>query len=294
MIQNSKTVKDVLIELGYSPVKVGENYQMAAIYRNGDNKKALCVNCKTGIFYDFVSGVGGSLNDLAKLTGGKIDLSEISFETVCEKIKSPTIYNKDCLTNFIPDYEYWNKRGVSDETLRLFRNGVCFDGKQKERSVFPIINPDGRLVGFSGRLLIKDNKKAKWKHDGQKQYFVYPVFLNEKYIVETKQIVLVESIGDVLALWEAGIKNTLCIFGLHLSPSIINYLVKVNPDTIFVSTNNEESGRGNNAAEKIRDKLKLIFDEKKLRIALPPKKDFGVSSRKEILDFSEKHQIIRK
>ena len=44
-----------------------------------------------------------------------------------------------------------------------------------------------------------------------------------------KELILIESIGDMLSLWSAGIKNTLVIFGLNLSPSLIGALIKIDP-----------------------------------------------------------------
>ena len=39
-----------------------------------------------------------------------------------------------------------------------------------------------------------------------------------------KEVILVESIGDAMALYEQGIKNVLVMFGLSVNSHIINYL----------------------------------------------------------------------
>lgn len=288
-LSHSKSLKEVLISLGYQPKKVGDNYMMTALYRGGDNKNALAVHCRTGVFYDFVNKVSGSFEELVKLTTGekKVDeyLQGLELEEIAEKIKTPTIFNKSTLELLFPNYIYWNQRGISDETLKNFKNGIVHSGKLYQRSCFPIINPDGRIVGYSGRLITEKENAPKWKHLGSKQYFVYPAFWNKEIIKETKRVFFVESIGDMISLWEAGIKNVLVTFGLYLSDKLLSYIVSIDLEEIHISLNNETNGRGNEAAEKMKIKLSSFFDNKKIFVSLPPKKDFNECSKKEINDW---------
>ena len=60
-----------------------------------------------------------------------------------------------------------------------------------------------------------------------------------------KEVILVESIGDALALYEQGIKNVLVMFGLSVNTNIINYLNSKRIDRIFISTNNDRSSPEN-------------------------------------------------
>lgn len=294
-MSNYKSVKEVLLELGYRPTRINNNYRMPALYRSGDHPTALSVNVNTGDFYDWVAGKGGSLEMLAKLTLGQEDVGKyldgFSAEETLSKIEHVSVFDKKCLDALLPNYDYWKNRGISENTLKLFRNGVAHSNKLYQRSCFPIINPDGRIVGFSGRDIISKSN-IKWKHLGYKKNFIYPAYWNEAVLLEKRQVILVESIGDVLTLWENGIKNTLCLFGLYISSPVLGYLIKINPNDILISTNNEISGRGNDAAIKIQEKLVALFDQKNIRIALPPRKDFGECSPEEILDFSKNFSII--
>ena len=78
---------------------------------------------------------------------------------------------------------------------------------------------------MSGRKLEIESKRPKWIHYGQKSKWIYPSFVNEKYIKQSGEVILVESIGDMLSLWEAGVKNTIVLFGVNLSKTILFYLI---------------------------------------------------------------------
>ena len=138
------------------------------------------------------------------------------------------------------DHSYWINRGVSQETLNLFLGGVADNGKMKNRYVFPIFNAKNNIIGFSGRD-ITNLSKIKWKHIGEKTEFVYPLFVNSEIIQQQKEIILVESIGDMLSLWQAGVKNTLVTFGTSLSLAILNYSLKLDPKKIYISLNNDSN-----------------------------------------------------
>jgi hypothetical protein len=79
----------------------------------------------------------------------------------------------------------------------------------------------------------------------------------------------------MLALWEVGIRNVLVLFGVKISKRLIAELIELNPEEIYVSLNNEPENNniGNNAAEKISEKLACIFD--KVSVELPLHGDFS-------------------
>jgi DNA primase len=93
-----------------------------------------------------------------------------------------------------------------------------------------------------------------------------------------------------LSLWDAGIKNTIVTFGLEISVPILNILLKVDPNKIYISFNNDQhkNSAGNIAGEKAYNKLLRYFDKKQLEIKLPSKKDFGEMNTEEILQWQKK------
>ena len=161
------------------------------------------------------------------------------------------------------------------------------------RYVFPILNSKNQIVGVSGRCIQENEKRSdrrpKWKHIGKINEWVYPAFLNSEIIKKERQTILVESIGDLLALWNNGIKNVLVIFGLNISSGVLNFLLKTDPTHVIISLNNDSQGNsaGNEAAEKNYNKMLKYFDKKQILIHLPTKNDFGEMSSKEILSWKK-------
>lgn len=293
------SVYQILTDLGYQLKDYGKEFRAKPLYRDSDNDTVLRIYKDTGNWVDFKENISGDINSLVSLTlklESPIKAQEwlrnknfvISSVQQNQKpiLKSVKKFDQALLSKLEDDQSYWIKRGIGLETLLEFKGGLAKAGKMKNRYVFPIFDGNTNIVGFSGRD-ITNKSKIKWKHLGEKNDFIYPLFLNNKSIEEQKEIFLVESIGDMLSLYQAGIKNVLVTFGTNLSLSILNYCLKIDVRKIFISLNNdvEKNMAGNLGAEKIYSRLKRYFDDKQLKIALPTKKDFGEMSEEEILQW---------
>ena len=291
-------VYQILTDLGYKLKDYGKEYRTKPLYRDSDNDTVLKIYKDSGYWFDFKENISGDFNSLITMTLKLEDPNKakewlkdknFSFNRPIENskplLKSNKKFDIDILKNLELNHEYWNKRDISDEILNEFKGGIAKAGKMKNRYVFPIFNSTN-IIGFSGRD-ITNKSKIKWKHIGEKNDFLYPLFLNSKIIEEQKEVVLIESIGDMLSLWQAGIKNTLVTFGTNLSLSILNYCLKIDPKKIYISLNNDsdKNNAGNIGAEKIHARLKRYFDEKQIKISLPNKKDFGEMNKEEILQW---------
>jgi len=162
----------------------------------------------------------------------------------------------------------------------------------KDRYVFPICNYKKELIGVSGRSLVDRN--PKWKHIGEKSQWKYPLQLNNKILRKEKKAILVESIGDMLALWDYGIENTIVTFGLDVSVSVVSYLIRIDVDDIFIAFNNDQdkNSAGNEAAEKARSRLSRHFDPEQIHVAVPQgSSDFGEMDKEEILGWKKKYYL---
>ena len=155
----------------------------------------------------------------------------------------------------------------------------------RNRIVFPIFNLQKQIIGFAGRNATNNDNYPKWLLKGRKQQFCYPAFLNKNIIKEKNEIILVESIGDLLALWEAGIFNVWCLFGLNLGGEVLKQLIELSPKKIIIALNNDEhsddENHGQIAANDIVKKLLKFFDVAQIVIASPLKKDFGEMNKSE-------------
>lgn len=121
---------------------------------------------------------------------------------------------------------------------------------------------------------------------------IYPLFLNYPEIKNKKELIIVESIGDCLSLWEAGIRNTMVLFGVKLQDERLKSILKMDLKKIIISLNNdfekEEVNTGLEASCFIKAKLQNFFDEGQVIIKQPDKKDFGEMSKEEILNWKLK------
>jgi 5S rRNA maturation endonuclease (ribonuclease M5) len=292
-------VYQILIDLGYKLKDCGKEYRTRPLYRDSDNDTVLKIYKDTGHWFDFKENISGDFTSLVGMTlkledpiKAKEWLKDKNFtfhqpkEVSKPLLKSTKKFDLNLLSNLENNHFYWNKRGIDNETLSQFKGGVGKAGKMKNRYVFPIFDIKNNIIGFSGRD-ITNLSKIKWKHLGEKNDFVYPLFLNSQEIEIQKEVILVESIGDMLSLYQAGIKNVLVTFGTSLSLGILNYLLKMDVKKIYISLNNDsnKNNAGNIGAEKTYSRLKRYFDDKQLKISLPTKKDFGEMNKEEILQW---------
>lgn len=196
------------------------------------------------------------------------------------KLTVEAIYPEDTLKSLIPDYSYWVGRGMKEDVLKKLECGVAPKeerGKLNGRTVFPLRNLDGKIAGFSGRLITDNSFAPRWKHLAKVGLLVYPWNMTGKDIEKTKKVILVESIGDLLALLSHDINPVLCIFGLNLGDRIVGSLVAADVQTVYVSLNRDVDPRkGQAAADKIAKRLEPFVREVKVRL---PKitKDWGES-----------------
>jgi Toprim-like len=206
------------------------------------------------------------------------------------KIQIDKIYPESMLSKLVPDYSYWLNRGISEATLKLFEGGVApmsERGRLSGRFVFPIRGLDGSILGWIGRLIDDDQFGPKYKILGRVSQAVFPLVLAKQSIIETKTVVVLESIGDALRLKDHGIHNALIMFGLIAHSKLISAMISLDVKRVIISTNNDEKTNhaGNKAAEKIKICLDNYWGSDKVIIRHPKSKDWGEASIEEIETF---------
>ncbi|TAH40396.1 MAG: DNA primase [Bacteroidetes bacterium] len=90
------------------------------------------------------------------------------------------------------------------------------------RVMFPIHNMSGRVIGFGGRVLKKDEKTAKYVNSPESEIYhksrsLYGIFFAKKSIVQRDNCYLVEGYTDVISLHQAGIENVVSSSGTSLT-----------------------------------------------------------------------------
>lgn len=301
-------IKTILERLDYPINYVGPNHvSTTALFRQGNN--ALALVCYKDNVWDQIEGHSYTWSRFVamvksiSLKDAELWLSGIEMEDgeerqeIKEKIKVQKVLVESDYADLVKSYDFFLRRGISRETLEYFGCGLAQSGPLYARCVFKIRNEKGKLVGAAGRDALNraDKGVVKWKNKGSKSEWVYPIFeKNLEAVRRTGQIILVESIGDVLQLCDAGCWNVLCNFGLSLSPSRLSHLLKINPTSIFIGLNDDSSGevnRGQEAASKIRAKLLTFFGAEKIVNSPPLRGDFGEMNKEEVLKWAEKYQV---
>jgi hypothetical protein len=290
------SVRQILQDIGYILTDHGKEFRAKPLYRDSDNDKVLRIWKDSGRWVDFKENKSGSIEDLVRLSLNLASLNDakewISSRVTNQAqdprevhkqkptIKQPSFFDKSLLTKLTRDCSYWNGRNISDKTILPFQGGVATTGKMYNRYVFPIFDYKDNIIGFAGRdvSLTPKSDRPKWKLIGDKKEWAFPLKVNLEEIKKSKTVILVESIGDMLALRENGINNSVVCFGLNISNKIIYTLISLNPEKIIIAFNNDSlsGGAGNQAAENERKKLLNYFDQNQILIHLPTdSNDFG-------------------
>ncbi len=291
-------IKETLDSLGFKLRDQGAFWHTCAIWRNGDNPTAVQIYKDSGVWKDFVEQTPHlPFYKLVAKALGTADSTSVkkyikdhggltSFERDTDnrrKITMDKTYPVSTLSKLLPHHQFYLDKKISTKTIEMYKGGYCTSDKMNGRYIFPVFqkdNPDA-IIGFTGRHLRHDSNSnlPKWKHIGTRKNWLYPLYLpvDGKYpffnsFKDKKEIVIVESVGDSLALTENGFLNHLVTFGLEISNKQICELLAVNPSRIIISSNNDfnsKTNAGKIAAVKNFIKLTDFFDPSKLIIKLP-------------------------
>lgn len=129
--------------------------------------------------------------------------------------------------------------------LTLERNDQLID-RFRGRIMFPIQSMSGRVLGFGGRILDSSLKTAKYINSPENEVYhkskiLYGINQAKQAIVKEDQCILVEGYTDVMAFYQAGIKNTVASSGTALTIEQIQ-LVKRLTKNILVIFDGDRAG----------------------------------------------------
>ena len=155
---------------------------------------------------------------------------------------------------------YLREQGFTDDELVRAGISVRRDGRVydmfRQRAIFPIIDAQGRVLGFGGRAL--GDAKPKYLNTGDTPVFnkrqgVFAANLLKKQR-NLKRVILVEGYMDVIALTQAGLPGVCATLGTALTIEQARMLKRYAPE-IWVSYDGDAAGQ--NAILRALD----IFDE---------------------------------
>lgn len=114
------------------------------------------------------------------------------------------------------------------------------------RVMFPIHSVSGRILGFGGRTLLADKKVAKYFNSPEsmiynKSEILYGLHFSKGDIIKYDQCFLCEGYTDVIAMYQAGIKNVVASSGTALTKDQIR-LVKRYTKNITILYDGDAAG----------------------------------------------------
>ncbi len=105
--------------------------------------------------------------------------------------------------------------------IDLKDNGDYYD-KYRGRTMFPIFSPNGRVIGFGGRVMNNEEKTAKYINSPESKIYskrktLYGLYHSKDEIRRLDKAILVEGYMDVISLFQNGVKNVVASSGTALT-----------------------------------------------------------------------------
>ncbi len=156
-------------------------------------------------------------------------------------------FTNETIKNFQLGFSTDNWSGLTDEAIKkgynlkfLEKTGLTIIKEDKKfdrfkgRVIFPIHSMSGRVLGFGGRILGKNNKAAKYLNSPESDIYhkskvLYGIYYAKQTIAKENNCYLVEGYTDVIQFNQKGIKNVVSSSGTALTPEqirLINRLTK--------------------------------------------------------------------
>ena len=239
------------------------NERTASFYISPDRGLYYCFGCGAkGDIFSFVSSFEGlDFKGTLKLLADRAGVPLTNYQgehtdtdPLYEILEKTTLRYQQVLQNTPAAQEYLLGRGVTKETIELFRIGyvgdewrfvesVSKEKKQQEsalragllkqsegkiydrfrkRIMFPFADSSGRVIGFSGRAFPDDGEGAKYLNSPETELFqksktLFGFDKAKLHIKKHNFAILVEGQMDLVLSHQAGFKNTVATSGTAVS-----------------------------------------------------------------------------
>ncbi|MBI5639209.1 MAG: DNA primase [Nitrospirae bacterium] len=271
--------------------------------KSGQNWKGLCpfhaektpsfmVSPSKQMFHCFGCGTGGDViafvsryenltfQEAVKFLAGKAGISVVQTqgarkayqrdEKIRHALQEATEYFEKRLSESPGATEYLKKRGIRDESRKVFRlgyapkgwhnilkylrgigmddatikdAGLAVSGEKglydmfRHRLIFPITSASGHVIAFGGRAL--DESMPKYINSPETAVFrksdtLFGLFTAKEEIRRTGSVIIVEGYVDVIACYQHGIKNVVAPLGTSLTPGQVQKLRTLAGSSILV------------------------------------------------------------
>ena len=152
----------------------------------------------------------------------------------------------EVLTKFLKKKGYNDEEIVGSGLAVRKDSGLGYYDRFRGRLMFPIWDVHGSVVGFGGRVLLGDEKQAKYLNSPQgfvynKSKILYGINKARHEIRKKDLAIVVEGYMDVIASHEAGIKNVVSASGTALTSEQID-LLKRYTNNLVLSFDMDQAG----------------------------------------------------
>ncbi|MCT4594576.1 MAG: DNA primase [Anaeromicrobium sp.] len=169
----------------------------------------------------------------------------LSMETIKKFGLGYALNNWDALNKYLLRKGY-------DQSL-IYKSGLVLQKKEKKgfydrfrnRTIFPIINTTGKVIGFGARSI--GNEMPKYLNSPQTPVFnksnnLFGLNVAKNQISNDKRIIVVEGYMDVISLYEKGIKNAVASLGTALTKGQ-GQLLKRYADKTYICYDSDVAGQ---------------------------------------------------
>ena len=124
----------------------------------------------------------------------------------------------------------------------------------RDRLMFPILSPIGKVLGFGGRILpdtqtgSADYTPAKYVNSPEtdvyrKSQVLYGMKQAKRAIRTEREVVVVEGYADVVSLWDAGVRNVVAASGTALAAPQMGLLKKLDIQRLVLLFDADDAGQ---------------------------------------------------
>jgi len=291
---------DIVEVIGsYIPLKkAGRNYKANCPFHH-EKTPSFMISQDKQIFHCFGCGVGGNVfNFLMKYE--RLEFPE-AVRALAQKVgvvvplragesrQESSLFNKlyeanELATGFFQKalkedkngrdaYDYLIKRGLSAETIKIFRLGFAVSAwegllnfaRQKgtaadilekaglaiqregsgyydrfrSRIMFPILDMKSRILGFGGRVVLKNDEGPKYMNSPEtviynKRRNLYGLNFSWNHIREADCVIIVEGYLDFIVPFQFGVKNMVASLGTSLTEDQIKLLSRYTRNAVII------------------------------------------------------------
>jgi len=215
-------------------------------------------------FYEAVAMLGRELGYDIQVNNKKIEKNSVDYEIydLATKFYQSNLYS----TSGISAVEYLKQRNIDMETIKKFKIGLSLskstltnsllnkeydlnklidlgitneNKKDKfiNRIMFPLFDPNGRVVAFSGRIYnIKDNSKYINSMESEifkKGNMLYNYHIAKSSAKKTDYVIVMEGFMDVIRASTIGIDNCVATMGTAFTDEHMNLLKRITNNIVL-------------------------------------------------------------